>query len=734
MLRAEDLYSESFYLANNPDVELAVEVGIIDSGFEHFIETGQFQVRQPTPLYDEFYYLATHPDVAQAVNSGAIASGFQHFISAGQFEGRDPSILFDTAFYLETYPFLEPAVLAGDLTAIEHFVKFGQFADFRPSPVYNPDYYLARNPDVAANVARGEVTGIEHYLEIGAAQERDFSPFLEPDGSNFPNRVASGDTTQTGTTLMARSTVAGPLTFETATDANFTNIVSSVTTTALDPTLPSQVSVSGLTPGTQYFYRVTNARGESDRGSFRTPKPLGVRGGLRFGAAGDAQGELMPHVAVGNVPERNLDFFVVLGNSISADTESPDLPGVQQAVSLEEFRTKHNEIYSPRLDFNPWGNLRAATSVLSTWNDRELTETFAGGTAPGRSPQTPGLFGTGEGFVNDTPVFEAALEGFSDYNPRRREVYGETGDPRTAGGEELYRAVTFGDDAAAFLLDVRSFRDAPLPQVSEAAPRQQIDAFLAASFDGERTMLGSAQLQRLRGDLLASEAAGLTWKFIFSPVPMQHLGIPGAADRWEGYATERGEILKFIDENDIDNVVFVSAGLDGTVVNNLTYQEQFGGRQIPVDAMEITVGPVAVQEDLGDGLTGAPFGPATVENTPEDVLTREAKAVYDSLETRSRRDEFVRDLLDDRLVALGYDPVGLQGSGIDVREVIPAPYVAVHTFGWTEFVVDENTQQLLVTTYGVEPYSQIDVETVPAQVIGRQPEVVSQFLVNPEVL
>ncbi|MGC9525350.1 MAG: alkaline phosphatase D family protein [Limnospira sp.] len=726
MLTAKDLYSESFYLANNPDVELAVEAGIIESGFEHFLETGQFQVRQPTPLYDEFYYLATNPDVAQAVNSGAIASGFQHFINAGQFERRDPGILFDTAFYLEEYPFLESAILAGDVTAIEHFVKFGQFADFRPSSLYNPDYYQARNPDVAAKVARGEVTGIEHYLEIGAAQGRDFSPFLEPDGSNFPNRVASGDTTQTGTTLMARSTVAGPLTFETAIDPNFTNIVSSVTTTALDPTLPSEVSVSGLTPGTQYFYRVTNARGESDQGSFRTSKPLGVRGGLRFGATGDGQGELMPHAAVGNVPERNLDFFAVLGNTISADTESPDLPGVRQAVSWEEFRTKHNEIYSRRLDFNPWGNLRASTSILPTWNDRELTENFAGGTAPILSPQTPGLFGTGEGLVNNTPVFEAALQGFLDYNPR-------------AAGEELYRAVTFGDDAAAFLLDVRSFRDAPLPQVSEAAPRQQIDAFLAASFDrdgvagADRTMLGRDQLERFQENLLASEAAGLTWKFIFSPVPMQNLGIPGAADRWEGYAAERSEILKFIDENDIDNVVFVSAGLNGTVVNNLTYQEQFGGRQIPVDAMEITVGPAAVQADLGDGLTGAPLGPATVANTPEDVLTREAKAVYDSLETRSLRDAFIQDVFDSRLVALGYDPVGLQGSGIDAQEVIPAPYVAVHTFGWTEFVVDENTRQLLVTTYGVEPYSQIDVETVPAQIIGRQPEVVSQFLVNPEL-
>lgn len=78
MLDAAGLFNESFYLAQNPDVAAAVQSGVIANGFQHFIESGQFQVRQPSPLYDESYYLSTNPDVAQAVNSGGFASGFQH--------------------------------------------------------------------------------------------------------------------------------------------------------------------------------------------------------------------------------------------------------------------------------------------------------------------------------------------------------------------------------------------------------------------------------------------------------------------------------------------------------------------------------------------------------------------------------------------------------------------------------------------------------------------------------
>jgi alkaline phosphatase D len=91
-----------------------------------------------------------------------------------------------------------------------------------------------------------------------------------------------------------------------------------------------KAEVRSLQPGTQYFYRVRDAAGTSAVGQFRTAAELGNRQGLRFGVAGDWQGQLTPFPALANAPERNLDFFVRLGDSAYVDDLSPDLPGVRQ--------------------------------------------------------------------------------------------------------------------------------------------------------------------------------------------------------------------------------------------------------------------------------------------------------------------------------------------------------------------------------------------------------------------
>jgi hypothetical protein len=88
--------------------------------------------------------------------------------------------------------------------------------------------------------------------------------------------------------------------------------------------------------------------------------------------------------------------------------------------------------------------------------------------------------------------------------------------------------------------------------------------------------------------------------------------------------------------------------------------------------------------------------------------------------------------MDEKLLApLGYDPTGLDGSGIEAS-LLQGGYVAVHTYGWTEFDVDQGTQVLTVTTYGIAPYTVADLATNPNDVVTRTPTVVSQFTVNPK--
>ncbi len=556
--------------------------------------------------------------------------------------------------------------------------------------------------------------------------------------ASLPNGVASGDTTQTSTVLWTRSTALGDVTFEYSTNANFETLVGTQVATVGDALVPVKVEVEGLSPATQYFYRVTDATGAVVAGQFRTPAAADTYQGLRFGVSGDWQGELSPYPAIANVPSRNLDFFVQMGDTVEADSESPALPGVTQAKTLEEFRIKHAEIYTERFGVNNWADLRASTTVYSTWDDHEITNDFAGGAAPADSPQRDGIFGDAEtGFVNDTPVFDAALTAFQDYKPLRDEFYGDTGDARTANEQKLYRFNTFGSDAAAYVLDVRSFRDAPLPFLPETAPPEQVEAYLESAFEPGRTMLGEVQLEQFKQDLLAAEEAGITWKFVMSTVPIQNFGIPVAGERWEGFAAERTELLSFIDENDIDNVVFITGDFHGHVVNNVTYQEAFGEPQIATDVVDVMIGPVGIQltvpflpEPFNETFA-APFGPATIAFTPPSLLEAQGKsqAEYLALTDVDAKNQYVREVVDARLTPLGFDPIGLEDSDIDAT-LLQGEYIAAHNYGWSEFEIEPLTQTLTVTTYGVEPYTQSDLPANP-EIARQQPEIRNQFAIAP---
>ncbi|MEM9218886.1 MAG: alkaline phosphatase D family protein [Cyanobacteria bacterium P01_F01_bin.150] len=554
----------------------------------------------------------------------------------------------------------------------------------------------------------------------------------------LPNGVAAGDVTATSAVLWTRSLARGNVTFTIATDANFSQIVTTETVAVTNTDVPVKVDVDGLAASTQYFYRATNAEEQTQTGQFLTPALATNYSGLRFGVSGDWQGELAPYPAIANADTQNLAFFVQMGDTIEADSESAALPGVTQAQTLAEFRAKHEEIYSDRFDINNWVDLRASTAVYSTWDDHELTNDFAGGATPADSPQKNDIFGDATtGFVNDTQAFDNALTAFQDYKPIRDEFYGATGDDRTANEQKLYRYNTFGLDAATYVLDVRSFRDAPLPFVSEAASDADIQAYLESAFEPGRTMLGQAQLDQFKLDLLAAEADGITWKFVMSTVPMQNFGVPVTGERWEGYAAERAELLGFIEDNDINNVVFITGDFHGSVVNNVTYQESFGGPQIQTDVIDVMIGPVGIELTVPflpapfNETFAAPFGPATIGFTPASLLAAQGKsqAEYLALTDTAAKNQYVSEVLDARLTPLGFDPVGLEGSGIDAT-LLQGQYVSAHNYGWSQFEIDPVTQSLTVTTYGVEPYTEAELLADPT-IASRTPVMVSQFEVRP---
>lgn len=514
----------------------------------------------------------------------------------------------------------------------------------------------------------------------------------------FPNRVASGDISQTSAVLWAYTKLAGTVRFEVALDESFEQIVQTLDVEPSAYRLPAKQRVGGLQPGTEYFYRASlNGGKQFSVGRFVTSHSPDGKYGLRFGISGDGRGDQLPFTSIANAPARELDFFAYIGDTIYADVASGVGGGIDFAVTRREYLAKHEEVISEVDGLNTLADLRASTGFYVTIDDHEVINDFSGGA----HPSTDLRFDQNGDFINETDRYIDAMAALRNFYPVNPSLYGDTGDPRTAFKRKLYRYETFGQDAALILLDCRSFRDAPL---EEADPSDTLSVlnFLAKSFDPTRTMLGKAQMDDLKSDLLDAQAKGVVWKFVVVPEPIQNLGVAAASDRFEGYAAERTEILSFVDDNDIDNVVFVAADIHGTVVNNVTYQLGPGQPQIELPVFEITTGAVAYD---------APFGPTVVELAEAfGLLTQEQIALYNSLPLPFQ-DDFIEGLINENVVPLGYDPVGLQGSPIEATLDL-GKYVATHTYGWTEFEIHPETSELTIVVYGQDPAA---LEVPPAE-------------------
>jgi len=531
--------------------------------------------------------------------------------------------------------------------------------------------------------------------------------------------AASGDVDQTSVVLWAHSPKAGTLTFAYAADSQFSSLLGTQTAAQPDPTVPARVEITNLSAGTRYFYRVTDSAGSTVTGTFRTAAAKGQHTGLKFGVTGDWQQALAPYPSIKNAIDAALDFFVLHGDTIYADVPSPDVPAAQ-ARTLADYRKKHNEALAARYGLDTWAQLRQSTALFATIDDHEVTNDFAGGAPPKSNPR----FDRTGAYINETTLYKNGLQAFFEYMPIRAEVYGATGDPRTANKPKLYRYRTFGSDAAIFLLDERSFRDQELPSLpfNQVTQPDRVKAYLADAAKAGRTMLGQAQLADLKRDLLQAQQDGITWKFILNPEPIQSFGVLNAQDRYEGYAAERTDLLDFITTQQIRNVVFITADFHGTIVNNIIYSKTPDSPQIKTDAWEIITGPVAVDP---------PFGPQVIELIADaKVITPAQKSLYD-LAPMSLKDNLVKQLLDKQIEFFGYDPVGLDKSPIDAK-LIRGGYVATHVYGWTEFEIDAKTGQLLVTTYGIPWYTQAQLDANPQAIIAQTPTIVSQFSVNPK--
>jgi alkaline phosphatase D len=356
--------------------------------------------------------------------------------------------------------------------------------------------------------------------------------------------------------------------------------------------LTVQRVVRGLKAGTRYRYFFTQGRAKSAIGSFTTAPAPRVAVPVRFAISGDAdatprasgQPAFNRYEIYQRMHAEQNHFNINLGDTIYSDSE---VGGPVAGTVSEKWAKYKLGLALPALDA-----LRTSAGLYSHWDDHEFINDFS-------KPE------------HGQAIYAAGVKAFRDYSP-------VTYSARLG----LYRSFRWGKHVELFFLDERSFRSAKATQVcagdlAPTAPRAVRDAFatlapplrnpvapscLAAIVDPARTMLGARQYAAFTKAIAASTA---TWKVVVNEVPIQQFfALP--YDRWEGYASERERLLRFLQAN-VKNVVFLTTDTHANLVNEARYRT-LGGPPESSGMWEVVTGPVATNTFAKeiDGLLGQP--------------------------------------------------------------------------------------------------------------------------------
>jgi alkaline phosphatase D len=402
----------------------------------------------------------------------------------------------------------------------------------------------------------GAVAGLAACLPAGALGAKYFT-----DGRT------AGDVTAHSAIIWARATQRVKVRAHVATDPSFRHQVARANLKAKQQNNRTvQREIDGLKPGQTYWYRfcVIGKGGCSGKAQFETAPAPGDSETIRFAYTGDESavsqpGETRPFWgyfrAFKSITAEHNDFNIDFGDTIYSD---PEVPGWANRTALTV--PEKWAMYRKKLGMQNMRKVRAATGMYNHWDDHEFRNDFS-------RPEFGG------------ELYHNGVKAFRDFMPVH---YGKTG---------IYRTVQWGKNLELFFLDERSFRSAKAsangvcdnpdtgqPDLAPTAPDNKRQLFSAlipslkqpvsqrcknAINDPNRTMLGEPQLKRFLRDVKSSDAR---WKVVMNETPIQQFyGLP--YDRWEGYAYERVQLLKALENLDVQNLVFLTTDTHAAFAN-----------------------------------------------------------------------------------------------------------------------------------------------------------------------
>lgn len=537
----------------------------------------------------------------------------------------------------------------------------------------------------------------------------DVDPTLAP----FYHGVASGDPLHDRVVIWTRvtPTSGGEVTVQwrVATDTALQQVVrEGQTTTNAERDHTVKVDVSGLQPGTVYYYGFTALSKHSLTGRTRTA-PVGPVGQARFAVVSCSNYPAGYFNAYAHIADRNdLDVVLHLGDYIyeyDADTASyggaigkqlgrmnePD----KELIQLVDYRTRYAQY---RLDPD-LRRLHQQHPMMHVWDDHESANDA----------------------YTDGAQNHQANEG--DWNVRKaisKQVCYEWLPTRDA--PVLYRNVAFGDLAAIFMLDTRlDGRDKQIDEVgSLSTPESR-----AALNDPARKIISAMQEQWLKDSMASSSA---TWKILgnqvmFSPIDVTPIDtaylyaavgpivaaflrpqmplLQGVMDQafygdvWNNYPANRTRLTQFFKQQNIRNVVFATGDFHSSFAFNVVDFDRPSDDACAVEFMTPSISAANFDENLASTPTTRPLVPqlvATVDRT---------------LQNENRHLQYA-NLVDHGYVLLDVTPQRVQGDFYFVDSLYVRPSPQVWAKGYTVF---SGASELTVAT---APSAGKPVQDVPA--------------------
>ena len=534
-------------------------------------------------------------------------------------------------------------------------------------------------------------------------------------GSIAYSGLAAGDVTTNSAILWTRTEdaktkegIVTNLTAQLSKNPNFKPIYHSfkgITEPNRDYTL--KLDATGLSSNTRYYYRFISPNGFSTQiGRFKTAPTKTDKVAVKFGFSGDADGKWRPYSSTQIIPELNLDYFIFLGDTMY-ETKSKLSPATadpfaNSTQALADYRRKYRENLEP---VTPGGlsslqPLYASQGNYTLLDNHELgNKQFINGGAPAGTPLGQGVDATKVDydvnktgtFINKTEGFKTLLQAYKDYQPVREKIISSSNNSRTDKTEQLYFSQQWGANSIFINVDARSYRDIRLKTASGAD-----DTGIRAD-NPKRTMLGTTQLKWLKDTLRNAQLSGINWKIIAVSSPIDMGGEDNGKTWIGGYRAERNELLQFIADNRINNVVFLSTDDHQNRVNELTYLTK------PNDPASMTRVPNTFT------IVAGPIGASGPDNITDHSFSN-IKLLADKLVVEQKKK--------------GIEPLGLDAKFPGLQKVFregdtnadnlrqPVDFYSPDTFNYATLDISADGKTLAVNIYGINSYA---ADTFPSE-------------------